>query len=294
MDWCEIIISAAEKLRDPISNFLFEQGAEGVTENGSGPSGTLHAYFKKEESQKVAEEIQTYFHSLAEMFPDEPAPSLQVVPLKNENWGEKYKEFYTAQPLGDRFFLRPLWDTQTPIPSDRIPIFMEPGQAFGTGLHSSTRLCIRLIEKALEQWASPDQVRTLDVGTGTGILAIVAAKLGVKSIAAIDNDPVAVETAVENLEVNQCTFIELSGTDLGLLKGPYDLIISNILLETHRQLAPHYFRLLAPGGILILSGLLGEQRAAIDEVMRAAGFTLDQSDAVQEWAAFMYRPNSKK
>jgi ribosomal protein L11 methyltransferase len=289
MDWCEIRIAASEEVREAISNRLFELGAQGITENGTGVGATLHAYFPQPEIKKVQIELTTYLLSLQALFPKLPRPKVDVMPVKNENWTEKYKEFYKAQTLGSQFFLKPLWDKETKIPQGRIPILMEPGQAFGTGLHPSTKLCIRLFEAEIERVGKPSAVRCVDIGTGSGILAIVAAKLGVKQITAIDNDPIAVETARENFEVNECSYIVASGEDISKLKGPFDIIFSNILLETHRELAAQYKKLLAPAGALILSGLLGDQRADIDQVMRSHKFCLEESENLQEWAAFLYR-----
>jgi ribosomal protein L11 methyltransferase len=190
--------------------------------------------------------------------------------------------------LTDLFFLRPQWDSITPIPKGMIPIVMDPGQAFGTGLHPSTRLCIKTLQSHLLDNIHREQVNCLDVGTGTGILAFVAYHLGVQKVVGIDNDPVAVEVAIENMGLNQIQGVELSTTPIQNIAPYFEFVISNILLETHRELANEYRRLIPQGGLLLLSGLLGYQRKELLEFILPLGFTVLESKNFQEWASFLF------
>jgi ribosomal protein L11 methyltransferase len=165
------------------------------------------------------------------------------------------------------------------------PILMEPGQAFGTGLHPTTRLCIRFLER--RKFTAQD--RCLDVGTGTGILAIVMEKLGARKIQAIDNDPLAVEAAADNVRVNHCHAIEVSGDDIARVKPGCHLIVSNILLKTHEELAAQYARLVPVNGELIVSGLLKDPKEPVEKALKAVGFSLLDSEYMEEWAAFRLR-----
>lgn len=278
-----------EGQKEALSNFLLEIGAEGVSETvDKGISQGLAAFFAEGERDSADPQIQLYLTELAKLFPGTPAIKVEWEPVYEEDWAEKYKEFYKAQKLTHRFFLKPAWDKETKVPSDMWPIILDPGQAFGTGLHATTKLSIHLLEDAAFFYPSVKHIRVMDVGTGTGILAMAAKHLGFGHISAIDNDPPSVEVARENLAMNGCASVELSGKPFAEFKEPFDVIVSNILLETHLLLAKEYGRLVVPGGQLILSGLLGGQRAYLEEAILPQGFVPLVSYHLQEWAAFSY------
>ncbi|MFM8269327.1 MAG: 50S ribosomal protein L11 methyltransferase, partial [Pseudomonadota bacterium] len=182
----------------------------------------------------------------------------------------------------------PRWDLNTVVPTDMFPIILDPGQAFGTGLHPTTKLSMKLIEDLAGLYPVLNSVELLDVGTGTGILAIAAHHLGFGAITAIDNDEDAVRVARENIVINGAEKIEVSGESISELTHPFDLIVSNILLETHLLLARDYQRLLKSGGLLILSGLLGGQLLQIESVLVSLGFVPQQKYLYQDWAAASY------
>lgn len=295
MQWFEVLLSIPEILKDPIVNRLFELGAQGVTEEDQKgtTAAVVKAFFETVARSTVEKELPLFLNSLSEMHPKLPAVTVKIKEVVNENWGDRYKEFYHAQKLSRYFFLKPAWEIDAVVPEEMIPIVMEPGQAFGTGLHATTRLCLCCLEQLLRYFPEQQKARVMDVGTGSGILAIAAHKLGFKNIDAIDNDPVAVEAALENLVLNDTPSIVVSGVPLENFKGPYDMVIANILLETHLQLRHEYRRLLKVGGQLLLSGLLGfqlnETRAAMTEV----GFVEEFSDCLQEWAAIVFTAKAK-
>ncbi|MCB0419278.1 MAG: 50S ribosomal protein L11 methyltransferase, partial [Bdellovibrionales bacterium] len=186
-----------------------------------------------------------------------------------EEWAEKWKEFFQPQALGEQFFLIPKWRRQEGLAADRIPIVLDPGMAFGTGLHESTRLCVELLETVVNAAEPP---RVLDAGTGSGILAIVAYKLGARAITAVDVDPVAVEVAKENCAENNCPGIDFKVCSADHVTGEFDIIVANILLEAHLQSLRAYRERLRTGGKLILSGLLVSQRETIRAALLANGF----------------------
>jgi len=292
MSWFEVRLQVSPEagggLREAIVNRLFELGAEGVDESQAAVSGEIVGFFDEKAMSTVPGELKEYLNSLGELFPESPSIELRINTLPDENWSEKYKEFFEPQPMGSRFYLLPVWRRDAPVPERRIPLLMEPGQAFGTGLHPTTQLCVGLIERALKAHPRPEKVRMLDVGTGTGILSVVAAKLGVTSITATDIDPLAVEASKDNFVLNSCADIEVSDTPITKLSGPFDLIVSNILLETHKELWPSYARLLRPGGQIILSGLLTQQKEDIDRLVQEDGFLLELAESRQEWLALLY------
>jgi len=292
MGWFELILSVPEPLRESVVNRLFELGAEGVKEEDSLTPPRVTGFFQETQRSHVSVEMGPYLDSLSDLFPGLPRVRMEFRELAQENWSDRYKEFYKAQKLTSLFFLKPAWDKNTEVPSHMIPIVLEPGQAFGTGLHATTRLCISLIQVAVELYARPAMIRLLDVGTGTGILAIVAAKLHVGQVIGIDNDPIATEAARENIILNEVPQIEISDLLLDKISGPFDVIVSNILLETHRELVAHYARLIKPGGQLILSGVLGNQKRQLVDAMKAYGLVEEFSDTLQEWAAVSFSRHS--
>lgn len=288
MEWVEIKLEVSPSLVEAVSNRLFEIGAQGVTEAGTVENPVLIAYFEKKDAARVKKEIQTYSESLKALHPGSTISPVQEKDVEDSNWKDKYKEFYKAQSLSPNFYLLPAWDNETKPPPESIVIRMEPGQAFGTGLHPSTRMSLHLIEEVIKRSPNPEVIRSIDVGTGTGILAIVLEKLNVKQIDAIDNDPVAVEAALENAEQNNCKRMKCSADPLSKVKGPYDLVVSNILLETHRELFAEYARLTTQYGYLILSGLLGPQKGDVFELAERFGFKFLMQLSFQEWTAFLF------
>lgn len=285
--WYEFKITVPSEIKEWVSERLFEVGAEGINENVSNPN-LLQAYFPEDRKDFAARALADFWASQKSLFPNLPEMNLIITEVPKENWAETYKKYYVAQFLTDLFFLRPKWDNETKIPSGMIPIFMDPGQAFGTGLHPSTRLCIRTLQSQILNNINKKQINCLDVGTGTGILALAAYHLGVKKVVGVDNDPVAIEVAKENMELNKVSAVELSTTDISDLSAPFEFLISNILLETHRELSAEYARLVPQGGLLLLSGLLGHQKQELFELLTPLGFTPLEARNFQEWASFLF------
>ncbi len=286
--WIEVRLDVENDLRDAVSNRLFEIGAEGVCEFKEHGKDFYQAFFPEDLKETVVSQLTRYQASLKTLFPAKAEISFQVLEVPEDNWSEKYKEFYKAQKLTHLFFLKPAWDQETQVPNGMIPLIMDPGQAFGTGLHPSTRMCVHLLEQAIKAYRFPEKLRMIDVGTGTGILAMVAKHLHVESVDAVDNDPVAVETAIENFELNGCKGINVSDKDFSTYTEQFDIIVSNILLETHRLLAADYARLLKDGGQLILSGLLAYQKNDLESFLFPLGFVPMGSCNFQEWGAYSY------
>lgn len=293
MSWLEVRVRTPLDHREAVANLLFDLEALGIAENDAPVGVTLSAYYEVGAEAKVREAITHFVTSLAEITPSAGTITVEYHAVQPDNWADRYKEFYKAQKLSHTFFLKPAWDKVSHVPDDMIAIEMDPGQAFGTGLHPSTKITLSMMERAIEEYPSADRIRFLDVGTGSGILSIGAAKLGVMDITAIDIDADSIETAKENCVTNGCTQVRLSTATLQSLKGPFDLIVSNILLETHRELKAEYARLLGKGGILILSGILGNQKKALEVEIRSQGLKLEESQNLQEWAGVMVRSPGK-
>ncbi|MBX3275497.1 MAG: 50S ribosomal protein L11 methyltransferase [Sandaracinaceae bacterium] len=257
---------------DAVSGALFELGATGVEErDGStmdrveGGGAELVAHFDDEASARDAADA---------LAPREAAVDFIV----GDDWKERWKEFFEPARVGERFVVRPPWREVEAGPLDHV-IVIDPGQAFGTGTHETTRLVLREIERV---GARGD---VLDVGCGSGILAIGARLAGAARAVAIDVDPIAVRATLENAEVNGVP-LEASTTDVADVPGAFDLVLANIRAPVLVPMAP--LLVARTRGHLILSGLLVEER---DEVRAAydplLAFEHERVDG--DWLALTYR-----
>ncbi len=180
--------------------------------------------------------------------------------VPDEDWGEGWKKDFKALDVG-RVRVRPSW-IEAPPPPGSVEVVLDPGMAFGTGTHPTTSLCLAALSELLS--ARPGAT-VLDVGTGSGLLAIAARKLGAGRVAANDIDPIAVEVARENAARNGAA-VELTGAPVETVAGTFDVVVANILANVLVALAPTLAARVAPGGVLFLSGILAPQE---DEVRRA-------------------------
>lgn len=205
------------------------------------------------------------------------AKSNQVsIALLNDDWETAWQKNWHAMAIGKRFCVRPPF--REPLTGDYIDIVLDPGMAFGTGQHATTQLCLMAIERYCETKAPQSM---LDMGAGSGLLAIAAGKLGAKGIVAIDNDPVSVEASRVNAEINGVE-LEPRLDDTPPYQA-FDLVAANILAGPLIDMAPKLTRCV--GDRLILSGLLREQAEPVATAYVAEGLTLDRTDYLEEWAS---------
>lgn len=201
-------------------------------------------------------------------------------------WRERWKRWFVGFDVSTRLRVRPPWEPAAA--GDAVTVIIEPGMAFGTGQHETTRLCLEAIDAEFVGGASPTEV--LDVGTGTGILAIAAARLGAARVVAVDNDPEAVAIAVENAEVNGvASQIEASATALSRIRGAFPLVVANILAPVLMGMAPELARHTAPGGVLVLSGILATQADNVITAYRSVGMALASRAQAGEWVRLDFR-----
>lgn len=205
-----------------------------------------------------------------------PSVQLTAKPIYEQDWAVSWREFFGVVETGGRVVIIPTW-IEHEVQPGQIPVRLDPGQAFGTGHHETTRLCLA----ALDGLAKPG-VSMLDVGTGSGVLSIAAAKLGAERIVAIDIDPIAAEIARRNCDSNGVSAgIEISA---GVLDpshpGRYDLVVSNISTPANTALAESFGAVVNPGGDLILSGILAVDAPGVVAAMNAHGF--DQLSIAEE------------
>lgn len=207
--------------------------------------------------------------------------SLSLQGVKEEDWAENWKQYYKPFRLGEHMVVKPTWEPWDTQAGDLI-IEIDPGMAFGTGTHETTAMCVGLIEKYYQGGS------LLDVGTGSGILAIAAARLGAKGIVAVDIDPDAVRVAQENVAHNGLTdAIDVREGDLlqGLSQR-FQFAVANILAPVICMLAAPLKAHLLPGGKFICSGIIAEAESDVNEALLAAGYTIDEIQHKGDWVAF--------
>ena len=201
---------------------------------------------------------------------------VQSETFADEDWLAKSREGFGPIEVGRGFFIRPLWE-DCPVPAGRTPIVVNPGLAFGTGGHETTRLCMALVEDLAAQGALADPV--LDIGAGTGILALTAWLRGAREITAFDHDPDCGPAMVDFMELNAALlggarpFSHFVGElEDPRVDGPYRTVLANILLETIQDLLPRMAVITAPGGLLVASGILAERQDEALVSLVAYGF----------------------
>jgi len=231
--------------------------------------------------------ITAFLASLSEQHPP-AAPHVTL--LGEEDWASSWKAHFKPLEIGQRLLITPSWE---PLRSGdgRAVIVLDPGMAFGTGGHETTRLCLECLESLLSP-SPPDleTIKILDLGTGSGILAIAAAKLGTRQIDAVDIDPQAVIVAAENCTLNRVEAqISCSTTPIEQLSGGYRIILANILAEELVRLAPEIVSRLAPLGSLILSGILAEREGLVRDGFAPFPLAFEASLAAGEWRCLHYR-----
>ncbi len=204
--------------------------------------------------------------------------------LQEEDWANAWKIHYKPFKLGQRLWIQPSWEPAVAAEADDIVLTLDPGMAFGTGLHATTQLCLALLEELVQ----PGD-RVLDVGTGSGILAIAAAKLGASTIIAIDNDELAVTATQGNLALNGVERqVQVWRGELGSVPvEPYQVVVVNILAPIIIALLREggLLNYVAPGGHLVLSGLIEIQQEDVAAAVAAAGGVIHTSRQDGDWLA---------
>ena len=206
--------------------------------------------------------------------------------LHEEDWAEAWKAFFTPQKIGRKIVVKPTWCAYGADPGD-IVLELDPGMAFGTGTHPTTALCIRLIEDYMNRGNS-----FLDIGTGSGILMVAAAKLGAGLICGVDKDTVAVDVAAANLELNGLdpqSYSLIIGNLVEGIKDKYDFVVANIFTHVILELLDDLSRVLAQSGIFVCSGMFEKNRNLVLARMKNVGFEILEIREQEEWAAIAGR-----
>jgi len=214
-----------------------------------------------------------------------PIPAPQIRELLPKDWATAWREQFTMLYVGQRLVIKPTWLGYSPAPHE-IVIELDPGMAFGTGLHPTTRQCLL----ALEEHRRPG-MSVLDLGTGSGILAIAAAKLGAQTVLALDTDATAVKVAQDNVYTNQVQEqVTVVQGSLAEVTGQFDLVLVNILARVIIELvAQGLLDHLKPGAFIVTAGIIEDQAPAVEEALRHRGVTIVERLVERDWVSLLGR-----
>ncbi|MDI6710011.1 MAG: 50S ribosomal protein L11 methyltransferase [Bacillota bacterium] len=281
MRWLEITVRSPEAYAEAMSSFFFDTGSGVVWDDSASVSHgvvTVKGYLPDEEASRP--KLETLRRAVTGLLgPD----ALAVGTLADEDWATAWRAGYHTFRVGKRLVIKPTWETYPVRPGDLV-IEMDPGLAFGCGTHPTTATCLEMLERYLTLGAV-----VYDVGTGSGILAIAAAKLGAGEIRAVDEDPIAVRVARENVERNGAAgqVHVREGDLLNGLPGPADLIVANIVAEVIGPLAPRAAERLSAEGRFIAGGITAAKADGVIAAFSRAGLAVVARRAVGEWVTLV-------
>lgn len=285
--YVEVTVDVGEEATEALTNFLWELGAVGVVEETIVDTpARLRAFFPAPvDRDALAGRVDTYLDGLRALGLD-AGRHARLEPLADADWAAAWREHFRPIAVGRTLLVAPPWDI--PATSDRIVLAIEPGRAFGTGHHGTTAGCLELLETLV---ATDRPKRVIDLGTGSGILAIAAAKLGVAEVLACDTDPDAVAATVSNAERNGIAagLHAVVADAASLAAEPAPLVLANLLASAHRALAARYRDLVAAGGALVLGGLLDAEAEAITAALAAHGIRLEATRSLEGWTSLALR-----
>jgi ribosomal protein L11 methyltransferase len=297
--WVEIKVVVLPAEADAVANFLIELGSNGIVEESSNLySATPHnegflilkAYLNNNSNLTACiDSLKNYLVSLRNMDPDIPIqrPELLITEIEDEDWNEKWKSFFQPIKVTKNIVIKPSWRNYWGKDAE-IVIELDPGMAFGTGTHPSTRLCLQALEELAEEMPGTADISLLDVGTGSGILSIAAVLLGFKDVVGIDIDLQAVECAKKNAAINSAAAqVHFDSTPLHKICRTFSIVVANILPQTLINMRDDLINHLAPSGVLILSGIIQERaREVIEAFSRELAFMKKTRE--EEWSCLIF------
>lgn len=282
--WLEVSVRASNEAAEAVAEVLARFAQNGVclettADDTSANPVTVRGYLPADEQlAHRRRQVEEALWHLSQILPI-PEPTFRTV--HEADWAGEWKKHLKVLRIGRRIVIRPSWLPHHPAAGD-VVIELDPGMAFGTGLHPTTQMCLQ----ALEEHVRP-HTRVLDLGTGSGILAIAAAKLGSASVLALDTDSLAVTVARQNVRRNGVVGqAHVSLGSLAQAEGTFDLVLVNILARVIVEMARrHLADRLASGGLLVAAGLTEEQEPEVTQALRQAGLCVVARRQMEDWVA---------
>ncbi len=299
--WLEMRLAIPDQAVDLVSQALMEIGCTGITAaekaldtfvvpepDSLGNDPVLRAYFIYPENvEMLCDSVQQALSTLAGLYPELAETRLDYRQLADHDWASDWQQHFPPFRVGNRLVIHPSW-VDWPTTGNEAVLTLDPGQAFGTGTHATTGLCLEALSDHFESISPPQSI--LDVGTGSGILAMAGAALGATEVIACDIDSAACQVARANIRQNQLTKqISITDDPLDKISGQYDLVLANILAAENIRLADQLVEHLAPKGRLVLSGILIEQEQQV--ITGFADFPLEllSTSHRDEWTCIVYQ-----
>jgi len=306
-EWIEVKVVTTSDALEPVSGIFYSLGINGVSiedpndmlTREAGPltwdfadinifeygdkAAVVKGYFTPEddiEGTKLI--IEEKLSALKEFGIDIGEALVTSKQVYQEDWESSWKKYYKPIRIGKNIVIKPIWEDYDKKPEDII-IEMDPGMAFGTGTHATTYMCV----EALEKYVTPDST-VFDIGTGSGILSISAAKLKAKKVVGVDLDPVAVRCAKENVEFNKLNNIEIFlGNLMEVVEGKADIVVANILADVIIFLTSEVKKFILPGGYFIASGIICERSKDVENKLKETGFEIVEVNIQGDWVCIV-------
>lgn len=301
--WIEVRVITKSEALEPISGIFYGLDCKGVAiedpedilgrEQGpltwdfadinvlehKGKFAVVKGYFSEEDN---IDEIIAYINKKVEEIKslgiDVGEGKVEFEKMYEEDWANNWKKYYKPSKVGEKIVVKPIWE-EYEVKDEELVVELDPGMAFGTGEHETTRMCIQALEKYVQKDST-----VFDVGCGSGILAIAAAKLGAKLAVGVDLDPVAVESAKENVGFNNIDNIEiLHGNLIEVIDGKADIVVANIIAEIICILTEDVSRVIKPNGYFITSGIIHDRVEMVTNKLEECGFEVVKVNKDGEW-----------
>lgn len=305
--WIEVKIVTSSEAVEPVSGIFYGLDVKGVAiedpkdilEREQGPlswdfadinifeygkeAAVVKGYFSLEDDiEDLVKYIEGKLNELREMNIDIGQGKVTAQTVYEEDWANNWKKYYKPTKIGKSIVIKPIWEDYSKSENE-IVIEMDPGMAFGTGTHETTRMCIEAIEKYVTK-----DTRVFDIGTGSGILAITAAKLGAKEVVGVDLDPVAVDSAKGNVAFNNLNNIKiLEGNLMDVVEGSAEVVVANIIAEVIILLCEDVKKFLKSNGYFIASGIIKDRKEDVISKLEAVGFKIIEANTLGEWVCIV-------
>ncbi|WP_066894899.1 50S ribosomal protein L11 methyltransferase [Clostridium nigeriense] len=301
--WIEVRVITKSEALEPVSGIFYGLDCKGVAiedpndilEREQGPLtwdfadinvlehkgkvAVVKAYFSEEDNiDEVLKYVNEKMEEIKELGIDTGDYEVESEKMYEEDWANNWKKYYKPTKVGERIVVKPIWE-EYEAKEDELVLELDPGMAFGTGTHETTRMCIQALDKYVKAEST-----VFDVGCGSGILAIAAAKLGAKRAVGVDLDPVAVESARENVGFNNLNNIEiLYGNLVEVIDGKADIVVANIIAEVICILTEDVKRVLKEDGYFITSGIIHDRVDMVTKKLEETGFEVVEINKDGEW-----------
>ncbi|MBS6502422.1 50S ribosomal protein L11 methyltransferase [Clostridium tertium] len=301
--WIEVRVITKSEALEPVSGIFYGLDCKGVAiedpndilEREQGPLtwdfadinvlehkgkvAVVKAYFSEEDNiDEILKYINEKMNELKELGIDTGVAKVESEKMFEEDWANNWKKYYKPTKVGEKIVVKPIWE-EYDAQGEELVVELDPGMAFGTGTHETTRMCIQSLEKYVKEDST-----VFDVGCGSGILAIAAAKLGSKMAVGVDLDPVAVESAKENVGYNNLENIQiLYGNLVEVIDGKADIVVANIIAEIICILTEDVKRVLKDNGYFITSGIIHDRVDMVTKKLEETGFEVIEINKDGEW-----------